>query len=510
MCAITRTRISSWGATLTRTILTPVNLYDTTHLPRSVRQLEPPAPSPHNLRRTYLRYIRIVNPGERPFDVHKAVWNARSGETRRKHALWLVRMKSLPHHMMSWPLPKAAVEIVLMHAQAKNWAWSTIASNLSMIASALENLAMYGNTSTNYKIRDDPYFRAASEKTQKNARIAAVKPFNSEALSVENFISIGCKLRAQQAAWVLLHLCWHFAARLGDMRRVDPREVHIDFSDAADTKTVPIFATFTEGKGAHFWGPYTIHTRIPVDVANTLQEHIRGRIAARQKHCFTAQDQEVVAKEVRQLPGHTARAIRKGALNFLASCGVSNSDLQLVSGHKREDTLKRYLHWGQNDADARQAALHRTRLAEKYMSTVEGAGLDPYTRHPRWMGISSAHHGDQIGRRTRPPPKLFEHKPPSREDLGLVDVAPPSDSRAFHAVKNLSCVDMAKLSSITVDGSLRNEITKAQEWMVKDTHYGIGHMPVLCKKQVPFFASQLCKFDCYSRQTRSSRGQMRP
>eukprot|EP00760_Papus_ankaliazontas_P016224 PhM_4_TR16769/c0_g3_i2/m.75228 len=283
--------------------------------------VSPTQPTPNDL-----RYLRITNPGERPFDVHKTVWNSRSSETRRKHAVWLVRLKSLPYNMMSWPLAKAVVELILMHAQSKHWAWSTIASNMSMAASALESLSLYANTTATYNIRDDPYFRAANEKAQKNARISAVRPFKAEALAVENVERISMALRANPSAWSLFHLCWNFAARLGDMRRVNPREIVIDFDNKDDPHTVPVFATFTEGKGAHFWGPYTVHTRVPTDVAKTVQEHIRHRVL--QRYLFTTQDQEIVAKEVRKFPDH-----------------------------KSEDTLKRYLQWGKNDADARQAAL---------------------------------------------------------------------------------------------------------------------------------------------------------
>eukprot|EP00760_Papus_ankaliazontas_P005764 PhM_4_TR1275/c0_g1_i10/m.84717 len=432
-----------------------------------------------------IKHIVISPPGQKPCDVHSLVWKKFSLDTRKRHATWLIRLKSLPSTMMNWPLPKAVVEMVLRHAQAKNWAWSTIASTLSTIATALEELHVYGNTEARPQIRPDPYFKAASEKAQKNARVmTSLRPFNSEALSFERYRSIAETLKPDPATWILLHLTWWFAARLGDMRRVSPDAIQLDFSNTA-ASTVPIFATFTEGKGAFFWGPYTIHTRIPVDIAKAVLEYVRSRRNSREQHLFSTRHQEKLAKELRRLPGHTARSIRKGALNFLADSGVGNSNLCLVSGHKREDTLKRYLQWGQNDSDARKAALERSKLVEKHVSLITGAGTGASTRHPRWMGLYSAHDGKQ-GRRVRDPPKLFERKAPTAKDLGLPSAErDPSSKPSFHAVKNLSVVNFDALLDITQDAEVLNDLMKARQWMNGDHHYGISQMPLLAKAQIP-------------------------
>ena len=56
----------------------------------------------------------------------------------------------------------------------------------------------------------------------------------------------------------------------------------------------------------------------------------------------------------------TVRALRRGALQLMATNGANAETLKLFSGHRRDDTLMRYLNWGAQSADrdamARSAA----------------------------------------------------------------------------------------------------------------------------------------------------------
>jgi hypothetical protein len=53
------------------------------------------------------------------------------------------------------------------------------------------------------------------------------------------------------------------------------------------------------------------------------------------------------------------RAIRRGRWIHLAQRGTTTKDLALLSGHRRVDTLLRYLGWGVFDGEAEQAANRR-------------------------------------------------------------------------------------------------------------------------------------------------------
>eukprot|EP00760_Papus_ankaliazontas_P016704 PhM_4_TR16822/c1_g1_i1/m.47838/K06961/KRR1; ribosomal RNA assembly protein len=123
--------------------------------------------------------------------------------------------------------------------------------------------------------------------------------------------------------WVLLQLAWFFAARVGDIRQVECQNLNFGTTDSV-TDTTAARALFTSGKGAHF---------------------------------------------------------RKGAIIFLANCGVEDNALQLVSGHKRRDTLLRYLEWGQRSSEAENSALLRARAVQD-IDCAECKSHHPRSRPP--------------------------------------------------------------------------------------------------------------------------------
>jgi hypothetical protein len=51
-------------------------------------------------------------------------------------------------------------------------------------------------------------------------------------------------------------------------------------------------------------------------------------------------------------------------LTFMAQRGVNDADLQLLSGHKKKETLMRYLGWGARSSEAAKAAERRHTIAQ--------------------------------------------------------------------------------------------------------------------------------------------------
>ncbi|MDP3762440.1 MAG: hypothetical protein Q8R01_18200, partial [Ramlibacter sp.] len=83
--------------------------------------------------------------------------------------------------------------------------------------------------------------------------------------------------------------------------------------------------------------------------------------------------------------GHNLRSIRRGRLLHDASLGIGDGDLQLLPGHKRVDTLMRYLGWGRLSATARKAAVARA-------AAVPTGGGTPVATAPK-MGLFSGRNG---------------------------------------------------------------------------------------------------------------------
>jgi len=119
------------------------------------------------------------------------------------------------------PFAHAVTELVLRMARERNWCWSTVASALSACAAfALEQLTIYTTERTNIELRKDPYFAQAMSHVQRQARITAGTSSLSVGMTRQKYdVLTGSAGLKSPAPRLLLQLCWHFAARVGDMRQ---------------------------------------------------------------------------------------------------------------------------------------------------------------------------------------------------------------------------------------------------------------------------------------------------
>ncbi|MDP3761986.1 MAG: hypothetical protein Q8R01_15875 [Ramlibacter sp.] len=296
----------------------------------------------------------------RPPMVHALAWAQLAPATRALHARWLHRIRGMPADLSSVPLPRAVLELVMRMAHARDWAWSTVASALSSAASALVSLPLYSTELNGVDIRSDPAYSAAMRRAQQNARIS-VRTSISEEMTPDVFRQL-CGVDAASgsvvvlpSARLLLQVAWAFAGRIGDIRQLRPND--ITFGAESPTGRMAV-ATFRFGKGAAFWGPYSVHSVLPAATAKDLVAF--AAVAKPGEPMWTTRDQALLSATVREL-GLTLRSVRRGALLEAARRGVADENLRLLSGHKRQDTLLRYLGWGVASASATAAALERAR-----------------------------------------------------------------------------------------------------------------------------------------------------
>ena len=437
-----------------------------------------------------------ILPG-RPPHVHVLTWRQLAASTRSAHAVWLWRIHGMPADLSRVPLGAAIVELTLRYARDRNWAWSTIASNLSCAASALRSLPLYTNATKAIDLRDDVAFSAATRRAQHLARVSTGHERLSAPIALEQFADLAGTISVP-STWLLAQMCWFFAARVGDMRQVRAEDVTLTPTESRDDVRATV--TFRFGKGAAFWGPYTIHAVVPRSVAQALASTTHQ--ARPGSALFSAADQDRLSKAVREVPNCSLRSLRRGALVHLASRGVSDEDLQLLSGHKRRDTLLRYLGWGTLSSTARSAAEARAAAAvdpvggsdgdldEDFDDYVAPPGRDPGAAAPiparmlpAKMGLRSGYVGHQ-GRRVKPPPKLFPLAAPSAADLGIprphVD---DSASWPLH-VKRVGLIDWDNVEALASHTPLQEHAKLARKWVESDADYGIDWAP-LAAAQVP-------------------------
>jgi hypothetical protein len=413
---------------------------------------------------------------DRPPHVHRIAWSSLSEATRKEHIRWLMRIKSAPIEIARMPLPRAVVELVLQMAAEREWRWSTISSKLSTAKSALANAAIYTYRDAGVDIATDKYFAATQQLAQKRARVEATKPQRSRPLSYAEFEAV--KRKAHHG---LTALTWWLAARTGDVRRIAPENILIDFEDVDTHNFVGVRALFTQGKGAHFWGPYSIHSRMPLPDAKAVAELVREAKQQRRDTLATRSQQDTVSRAVAPLGDTSLRSLRRGALQFFASAGTSDSSLQLLSGHQRRDTLLRYLEWGLESSEATRAAHERTALVAERVSGGEADSV-PAARHPLWMGKHSGFHGN-VGRRVTQPPRLFSHHAPSRSDV-LGNTHEDTRDWHLHVKPALLPLDTSKAIDLVEATDLKEALQRGLAFLDDERLLGATWAP-LAPKQLP-------------------------
>ncbi|MDP3759029.1 MAG: hypothetical protein Q8R01_00770, partial [Ramlibacter sp.] len=222
--------------------------------------------------------------------------------------------------------------------------------------------------------------------------------------------------------------------------------------------------TFRFGKGAAFWGPFSVVARAPTELAQALAD---ACAASRGGPLFSEREQRLVAAALKER-GFPLRSIRRGSLTLLAASGVSDSTLQIRSAHRRRDTLMRYLGWGIGSSDARRAA--------RECGVVTGGNAA--TR----VGPNSGFVGNR-GRRTKPPPPLIPNAPPSGKELGLEGDVDCSAWRLH--VKHVGLVDWNAVGNMVRGTRWEQPIDVARRWCTSTEFYGENIGPI-ADHRVPY------------------------
>lgn len=437
------------------------------------------------------REVDPADPDRKPPSVHRINWRTYAVKTRDQHRRYLtwIRLAAQDPAWASLPLGKGVVELIMRLSHKRKWKWSTISTTYASVATALKQLEMY-TLSQGIDLSDDHYFNTAKKRAVQNARQQALRPKKSAPLSESDYKSLLKELGPSNAeARALLALTWHLAGRIGDVRRLQP--ANFEFQNRVEPDTadaVPFKVTYVEGKGVAFWGLYTIHATLPEAEVKALRGHLATR--SPHQHAFSQAAQRAVAKAVNAIPDHSVRSLRRGALVYLARCGVPDVHLQNLSGHRRKDTLMRYLGWGVESSEAADSAKLRAQLVHR--TIPEGSGLGPRgggrhapydgSRYAQKMGPYSGYGGDRRGRRTEPPPQLFSYQPPSRQALGL-GRRDDNPEWPLH-VKRVTLLDLDGISSQVECTELRNYMQECVKWISSSQHYGIT-WDELIEQQVP-------------------------
>jgi len=414
----------------------------------------------------------------RPAHVPSIAWLQLAESTRRIHASWIERIRGMPMDLADLPLGTALVMLAVRLAAQRKWTWPTISSALSAIRSALALLPLYTNAVQPINLVNDAVFNAAMLRARHLARVTVKEGRLSAPLTESDFAKLvrgikegGTNIK-RRSAWILASLSWYLAARVGDLRQVRPSDLDVRLppknGGARDdtTPNVPMTCTFRYGKGAAFWGPFTVHACLPYRVAQALLDHIHGRDDS--EPVFSTADQALVSTAIKAFPGCSLRSLRKGALTHFAACGVLDESLMLISGHKRTETLLRYLGWGRHSSAARKAAEEVAKKTSRPESDTHGGGETSMDGNdsipPTKMGEHSGFWGNS-GKRTRKPPKLFPLQAPSEDDLGIAKDQKDTGDYAFHVKYGIGTVNWDAVIAMAKGTAMQEVVDEAWSWV---------------------------------------------
>ena len=285
---------------------------------------------------------------QKPPHVTQMAWLALTPEVRGQQRRWLIELRAMPADLLEIPLASAALELIRRHAVARRWKWSTTSKALTSLRGAVLNLPMYTNHHTGIDLGIHPEWRAACTTARRYQREVPAQPPTPVTLS--EVLEARRVLKQAPSAQLLLGMMWAFAARCGCVTQLNKEDIQLEEMTTTTTslRLVGVNITFRRGKGARFRGPYcSVGTLTPED-AELLRRRLQElRPPQRIFEKNGARERNLVRSALREeTPQAALPSLRKGAGQHMATIGVPLAHIQLLLGHSRLDTTRRYLGYG--------------------------------------------------------------------------------------------------------------------------------------------------------------------
>jgi hypothetical protein len=151
--------------------------------------------------------------------------------------------------------------------------------------------------------------------------------------------------------YAVTELMWKTASRLTSITQLMTRDVK---ELSSDSNTVSM--TFRRGKTILASGPYTLWARVS---SETLR-YIRSQREHGLEQLFQRTAQQLYAPMRRLLQGYQVRSFRRGAVQQMAATDVTLEQLRLVTRHVSDQSLYRYLNFGEESLSERRKMLTMT------------------------------------------------------------------------------------------------------------------------------------------------------
>lgn len=321
-----------------------------------------PERGPENCPRTWHIY------SHKPSHICSVAWNALTEAVRQHHIRCLGKLKAMPNELLHQNIASSALECIRREAVARKWSPATLMKEYSAMAGALRDLPMYTTENKGVHLSDFPEWRAAQKTAKRMDREIDKNEF--PAITYSQYLEAMKHLRrSKPQAALFLGMMWALAARAGDVQQLRPKDISLG-KTALQDGTVPLGITQKFGKATRFRGTYWSASTLLPEEAAELRRNISQKKPTQKLFPNGEEIRTYVRTSLRTQNRLSALpSIRRGAIQHLARQGVSEASLMRLTGHKRVETLYRYIGVGplatQEAVTARDSVklLHRPRLS---------------------------------------------------------------------------------------------------------------------------------------------------
>ena len=244
----------------------------------------------------------------------------------------------------------------------RSWKGSTLATKLATIQGVLANLPVYKDEMPPVLLRLCPEWKLGMKGAGNQAR--AVLP-EQAVVATQKIMQQAILLEPKPEVKATLEIGWLTAARGGDVVKLRNQDIMI-MSEGTSVR-------FVIGKTATSQ-PYTVCTA-PLSQAGKEWVEMRKKEGGEKGWLFPGVTGSQIKDALRRVnPKLEQRSLRRGALQFLASTGMSDHQLLAYSQHRCIDTLRRYLEFGWLSGEGPERAMRASGLGlseEKWSGTKE-------------------------------------------------------------------------------------------------------------------------------------------
>lgn len=238
----------------------------------------------------------------------------------------------------------------------RSWVSSTLTTNLVTVQSTCKTIGF----------TTGPLLKSAVKLAAQNAREEPVDFPHPATLA--NIIEARTRCTVESISIIIL-LAWMIAARTGDTIQLATSS----FSTVGNFLAV----RFTKGKTVKVIGPYTIHLPLHNQDVQTIVRWVNRQPLGYPFGLQTPKCREKTGETVKWAlrvadSRLEQRSIRRGALTHLAMMGVPMQDLLMLSKHRDESMLLRYLAWGTFAVDRAITTSKCVTLLTSECSTLDG------------------------------------------------------------------------------------------------------------------------------------------